>query len=156
MKASISDEDKQSKVEALKQRLSGEKQIQSDNPQVEMTKLKLDAILQLANGNNDQFSELTKNSVMDETLLYSLAKTYATHPLRGLEGRLMARNITNIDGSLIEIEISTYRAFLEEFLVRRHCMNRGRVEEYLKALKNITPTHQEEQNKPESMLRRLG
>jgi hypothetical protein len=147
---------KQDKVDALKERLSGEKSIQSDNPQVEMTKLKLDAILQLADGTNDQFSELTKSSVIDETLLYSLAKTYALHPLRGLEGRLKAKGIVNKDGSDIEIEVETFRAFLEEFLIRRHCMNRGRVEEYLKALKNITPTHPEQEQKQESMLRRLG
>lgn len=131
--------EKEDKFEKVKRMISEEKKIQSDNPQVEMTRQKLEAILRLADHNNDVFSELKKDSTIDETLLYSLAKTFASAPMAGLEGRLRARGITNPDGSDVRIEVRTFDFFLREFLIRRHSMNRGRVDEYLQALKNITP-----------------
>lgn len=119
--------------------------IQSDNPQVEIAKMNIEAVGKLADDHNDVFSQLTKDAIRDETLDYASAITFAMNPLSGLEERLEKRGFTEkvvVKHDLadieeerpIQIKIPMYMNFLKEFLVRRHCLNRSRVDEYIKAL----------------------
>lgn len=122
--------------EIRKQIEASRKNIQSDNPQVEMTRLKLDAIIKLAEGDNDIFSQLMKDNLQDETFDYALAITFARSPLKNLEERLILKGIPE---DKAKIKIDVLERFLKEFLVRRHCLNRKRVEEYIKALDTAVP-----------------
>ena len=65
-----------------------------DNPQVEIARMAHESVKELSNDKNDVFSQLTKDSLQDETLDYALAIVFARQPMRGLEDRLKIRNIT--------------------------------------------------------------
>jgi len=154
----------------LRQMIESKKQnIQSDNPSVEIARMNIEAVGKLADGTNDIFSQLTKDHMQDETLDYALAIVYARHPMRGLEQRLKSRGITETIierhdlGDIevekdIEIKVDVFESFLKEFLVRRHCMNRGRVDEYINALDkaNGKDTIMQMQEKRTGLLGRLG
>jgi len=121
------------------------KDIQSDNPQVEISRMNHEAVGKLADDHNDVFSQLTKDTLQDETFDYALAITFARNPLKSLEERLRSRGIKEMvtkkcDLGAIEepqdvrIKVDLFEDFLKEFLVRRHCLNRNRVDEYIQAL----------------------
>jgi hypothetical protein len=121
------------------------KAIQSDNPQVEIAKLNHDAVKVLSDQNNEIFSQLYKDTLQDETLDYALAINYAHNPLQGLEDRLRERGIKerkmvrhdlgDIEEEVeIRLSVPMFENFLKEFLIRRHCLNRKRVTEYIDAL----------------------
>jgi len=143
--------------------------IQSDNPQVEIAKMNIEAVGKLADDQNDVFSQLQKDAMQDETMDYALAINYAMHPLPGLEARLKKRGITRkimVMTDLFEeekempilLKVSVLITFLKEFLVRRHCLNRSRVEEYINALDkaNGKETIFREENKRMGILQRMG
>ena len=149
--------------------VSKRKDIQSDNPQVEIAKLNHDAVKVLADQNNEIFSQLYKDSLQDETLDYALAINFANNPLQALEERLRARGIKEKKivihdlGEMeeeveIRLKVPMFINFLKEFLVRRHCLNRGRVSEYIDALDkaNGKETIFNDPNKPRGILQRLG
>lgn len=157
--------------EEIKAQINAKKQtIQSDNPQVEIARMNIEAVGKLADGNNDIFSQLMKDNLQDETLDYALAINFAMHPLPGLEDRLMKRGITRKviistdDFGIIEeerpvrIKVGTFITFLKEFLVRRHCLNRSRVNEYIDALDKANGKQilQHDENRRTSLLNRLG
>lgn len=139
-------DDKKDKRELIRNAIANKKQqIQSDNPAVEITRMNIEAVAKLADGNNDIFSQLTKDTLQDETFDYALAMSLAMNPLKDMEGRLKRRGITHklmVKYDLGEIEeerpirikITPLVEFLKEFLVRRHCLNRNRVSEYIEAL----------------------
>jgi hypothetical protein len=148
---------------------SKRKDIQSDNPQVEIAKLNHDAIKVLADQNNEIFSQLYKDTLQDETLDYALAINFAHNPLQALEERLKVRGIQekriikhdlgDIEEEIdIRIKVPMFENFLKEFLIRRHCLNRKRVNEYIDALDkaNGKETIFQGENKTQSILRRLG
>lgn len=121
------------------------KDIQSDSPQVEIARMNIEAVGKLADDKNDVFSQLTKDKLQDETFDYALAINFARHPLQGLEERLKKMGIkepvtikTDLgeidDEQDIKITVKVLEEFLKEFLIRRHCLNRGRVQEYIDAL----------------------
>lgn len=133
---------------------SRKKTISSDNPEVEKTRLRLQSVEKLADDQNDVFSQLKQSHLQDETFDYALAISFAKRPLKNLESRLIKRGITeripktddkgkemigsdgkpiNVDAP-IRIRVTVMEEFLKEFLVRRHSLNRKRVEEYLDAL----------------------
>lgn len=132
--------------EEIKKSIEAKKHIiQSDNPLVEIAKMNIEAVGKLADDHNDVFSQLTKDAIQDETLDYASAINFAMNPLSGLEERLEKRGITEKTitkhdlGDIeeerpIQIKIPMFINFLKEFLVRRHCLNRSRVEEYIDAL----------------------
>jgi len=134
--------------EEIKKQIEAKKHlIQSDNPQVEIAKMNIEAVGKLADDHNDVFSQLQKDAMQDETMDYALAINYAMHPLPGLEARLKKRGITRKvlkehdlgvmeEEVSIKLTVSVFETFLKQFLVRRHCLNRSRVEEYIKALEN--------------------
>lgn len=140
------------KREAIRKAIESKKQsIQSDNPMVEITRMNIEAVGKLADGNNDIFSQLTKDNLQDETFDYALAMSLAVNPLRNMEERLKRKGITQkvlVKHDLGEIEeerpiriqITSLINFLKEFLVRRHCLNRNRVEEYIEALRKANGT----------------
>lgn len=143
--------------------------IQSDNPQVEIAKMNIEAVGKLADDHNDVFSQLQKDSLQDETLDYAMAINFAMNPLSGLEERLAKRGIAEKktvshdlgdieEESPIEIKIPMFINFLKEFLVRRHCLNRSRVEEYIKALDkaNGKETIFRDENRRPGILQRMG
>lgn len=143
--------------------------IQSDNPQVEIAKMNIEAVGKLADDHNDVFSQLTKDSIQDETLDYASAINFAMNPLSGLEERLEKRGITEkiivknelgdfLEETPIRIKIPMYINFLKEFLVRRHCLNRSRVEEYIKALDKANGKENifREEPKRTGILQRMG
>ena len=154
----------------IKKQIEAKKQlIQSDNPQVEIAKMNIEAVGKLADDHNDVFSQLQKDKLQDETLDYALGINFAMHPLPGLEERLKKRGITRKVledhdlGSIeaekpIRLKVSVFENFLKEFLVRRHCLNRGRVEEYIKALDkaNGKETIFQDENKRRGILQRMG
>lgn len=156
--------------EEIKAHIQGKKQqIQSDNPHVEIARMNIEAVGKLADDKNDIFSQLQKDTLQDETLDYALGINYAMHPLPGLEDRLKKRGITrtiNVPHDLGEIEeehpvrikVNVFETFLKEFLVRRHCLNRGRVVEYIDALDkaNGKETVLREQTQRQNILQRLG
>lgn len=128
------------KVEDLKKAIEEKKKVvTSDNPQVEIARIHTDAVIKLSESDNDNFSQLNKDKLQDETFDYALAISFANRPLRSLEERLKSKDIKNKDGSNIKIEIITLKDFLKEFLIRRHCLNRKRVEEYIEALDAVNP-----------------
>lgn len=143
--------------------------IQSDNPQVEIAKMNIEAVGKLADDHNDVFSQLQKDSFQDETMDYALAINFAMHPLPGLEERLARRGIKRkalVKHDLIDeeelapirIKVGVFETFLKEFLVRRHCLNRSRVDEYIKALDkaNGKETIFHDENKRMGILQRMG
>jgi hypothetical protein len=156
--------------ESIKKAIDAKKQnIQSDNPLVEIAKMNIEAVGKLADDKNDVFSQLTKDSLQDETLDYALAIVFARRPLQSLEERLKKRGVKEIIvedhdlGSIevekdIKIKVDVFESFLIEFLIRRHCLNRGRVSEYIDALDKAngkdTMARQDEGNR--GILRRLG
>lgn len=140
-------EDKPVKDRAYLQNLIASKKqtIQSDNPSVEIARMNIEAVSKLADDKNDVFSQLTKDALQDETLDYALAIVFARRPLQSLEERLAKRGITEIGttktdlGEIdtevpIKIKVDVFESFLKEFLIRRHCLNRSRVDEYINAL----------------------
>ena len=143
--------------------------IQSDNPQVEIAKMNIEAVGKLADQTNDIFSQLQKDAMQDETMDYALAINFAMHPLPGLEARLKKRGITRktiVENDLgtmeeetsIRLKVSVFEAFLKEFLVRRHCLNRSRVDEYINALDKASgkETIFRDENKRMGILQRMG
>lgn len=138
-----SNEDKR---EAIRKAIADKKQnIQSDNPAVEITRMNIEAVAKLSDGQNDIFSQLTKDHLQDETFDYALAMSLAINPLKNMEDRLRRRGITHKvmvkhdlgeieEDQFIRIKIVPLIDFLKEFLVRRHCLNRNRVSEYIEAL----------------------
>lgn len=154
--------------EELRIALENRKRIESDNPEVEKTRLRLQSVEKLADDQNDVFSQLKKDRLQDETFDYALAISFARRPLKNLESRLMRRGITDkapktddkgkiifgSDGKPIyvdvpvRIEVTVMEEFLKEFLVRRHSLNRKRVDEYIQALdsslsRNVEPINRE-------------
>ena len=156
--------------EDIKNAINGKrKDIQSDNPQVEIAKLNHDAIKVLADQKNEIFSQLTKDALQDETMDYALAINFALNPLQALEERLKMRRIKEIKivqhdlGTIeeevdIRLKVPMFENFLKEFLIRRHCLNRNRVDEYIDALDkaNGKETIFQGDNRQQSILRRLG
>ena len=156
--------------EDIKNAINGKrKDIQSDNPQVEIAKLNHDAIKVLADQKNEIFSQLTKDALQDETMDYALAINFARNPLQALEERLKMRGIKekkivhhdleDIEEEIdIKLKVPMFENFLKEFLVRRHCLNRNRVDEYIDALDkaNGKETIFQGENRQTSILRRLG
>jgi len=156
--------------EEIKKQIEAKKHlIQSDNPQVEIAKMNIEAVGKLADDKNDVFSQLQKDAMQDETMDYALAINFAMHPLPGLESRLKKRGITRTimkehDLGVIEEEVpirlivSVFETFLKEFLVRRHCLNRSRVDEYIKALDkaNGKETIFHDENRKPGLLQRMG
>jgi len=156
--------------EDIKNAINGKrKDIQSDNPQVEIAKLNHDAIKVLADQKNEIFSQLTKDALQDETMDYALAINFALNPLQALEERLKMRGIKekkyiqhdlgNIEEEVgVRIKVPMFENFLKEFLIRRHCLNRNRVDEYIEALDkaNGKETIFQGDTKQNSILRRLG
>jgi len=143
--------------------------IQSDNPQVEIAKMNIEAVGKLADDHNDVFSQLQKDSLQDETLDYAIAYNFSMNPLSGLEERLKRRGIKEkvmIHHDLIDeeeeqdirITIPMLINFLKQFLVRRHCLNRSRVDEYINALDkaNGKETIFKDENKRMGILQRMG
>lgn len=142
----LAKEKEEDKRENIRKAIDSKRQnIQSDNPMVEITRMNIEAVGKLADGNNDIFSQLTKDNLQDETFDYALAMSLAMNPLKNMEDRLARRGITRkvlVKHDLGEIEedqpirlkITPLIDFLKEFLVRRHCLNRNRVEEYINAL----------------------
>jgi len=59
--------------------------IQSDNPQVEIAKMNIEAVGKLADDQNDVFSQLQKDAMQDETMDYALAINYAMHHCQDLK-----------------------------------------------------------------------
>lgn len=119
--------------------------IRSDNPMVEINRQNIEAVTKLADGQNDIFSQLEKTPLQDETFDYALAMSFAMNPLKTMEERLARKGIKekvliphdlgDIEESMpIRIKIVSLIEFLKEFLVRRHCLNRNRVGEYIDAL----------------------
>lgn len=102
--------------------------IQSDNPHVEIAKMNLDALKVLSDENNLIFSELTKNSMIDEPLLYALAYTFATNPLKGLEARCRSKGID------LRIEDDIGKNMTIEYKKQRQCTDRKRTDEYLRGI----------------------
>jgi len=156
--------------EDIKNAINGKrKDIQSDNPQVEIAKLNHDAIRVLADQKNEIFSQLTKDALQDETMDYALSINFALNPLQALEERLKMRGIKEkkyiqYDLGAIEeevdirIKVPMFENFLKEFLIRRHCLNRNRVDEYIDALDkaNGKETIFQGDTRQNSILRRLG
>jgi len=157
--------------EEIKKQIEAKKSIiQSDNPQVEIAKMNIEAVGKLADDHNDVFSQLQKDAFIDETMDYALAINYAMHPLPGLEERLKKRGIIrhipikNDLGTIekedipVRLKVNVFETFLKEFLVRRHCLNRSRVEEYIKALDkaNGKETIFHDENKRPGLLQRMG
>jgi hypothetical protein len=143
--------------------------IQSDNPQVEIARMNIEAVGKLADDHNDVFSQLQKDAFQDETLDYSMAINFAINPLSGLEERLAKRGIVEkvtISHDLgdieeeraITIKIPMFVNFLKEFLVRRHCLNRSRVSEYIEALDKANGKENvfRDENKKMGILQRMG
>lgn len=148
---------------------SKKQQIQSDNPQVEIAKMNIEAVGKLADDRNDVFSQLQKDTLQDETLDYAMAINFAVNPLSGLEERLSKRGIkekvmvaTDLgeveEERAITIKIPMFIGFLKEFLVRRHCLNRSRVGEYIDALDkaNGKETIFKDENRRMGILQRMG
>jgi hypothetical protein len=144
------------------------KDIQSDNPQVEIAKMNIEAVGKLADQNNEIFSQLYKDGLQDETIDYALAINFAVRPCAGLEDRLQRLGITETktihcdlgdieEEAAVRIRVPVFENFLKEFLVRRHCLNRKRVDEYINALDkaNGKDTMYSEP-KAQGLLRRLG
>jgi hypothetical protein len=136
---------------------------------VEIAKMNIEAVGKLADDHNDVFSQLSKDAFQDETLDYAMAINFAMNPLSGLEERLSKRGIKEkiiISHDLgdieeerpITIKIPMFVNFLKEFLVRRHCLNRSRVNEYINALDkaNGKETIFKEENKHMGILQRMG
>lgn len=156
--------------EEIKAQINSKKQnIQSDNPQVEIARMNIEAVGKLADDKNDVFSQLQKDNLQDETLDYALAINFAMHPLPGLEDRLRKRGITRkvfISHDLgdieeeqpVRIKVDSFITFLKEFLVRRHCLNRSRVDEYIQALDKANGKQilQQDETRRTSLLNRLG
>jgi len=156
--------------EEIKKQIEAKKNIiQSDNPQVEIAKMNHESVRALADDKNDVFSQLQKDAFTDETMDYALAINYAMHPLPGLEERLKKRKITRIvlikhdlgsieEETTIQLKVSVFETFLKEFLVRRHCLNRSRVDEYIKALDkaNGKQTIFQDENRKPGLLQRMG
>lgn len=145
------------------------KDIQSDSPSVEIARMNIEAISKLADDKNDVFSELRKDNIQDETLDYTLGINFAMHPLPGLESRLAKRGITRkvkIESDLglidvdipIRLKVDTYISFLKEFLIRRHCLGRSRVNEYIDALDKANGKENILRDQPQrqSIFQRLG
>lgn len=158
------------KKEAIKKRIAEKRQqIQSDSPQVEIARMNTEAVGKLADQGNEIFSQLYKDTLQDETMDYALAINFATHPLQSLEDRLKARGIkekVTIHHDLgdieeerpVRIKVDMYINFLKEFLIRRHCLNRKRVDEYIDALDKVNgkETIYRDPNQRQSLLNRLG
>jgi len=144
------------------------KRIESDNPQVEIAKLRQEDVAKLADSNNHIFSQLMKDSLQDETLDYTSAMNFARNPLSGLEGRLKRKGIKQkiiVHNELGEIEeeadvrikVDMFESWLVEFLVRRHCLNRNRVKEYIDALDKANGKFERGTEAPrQGLLQRLG
>ena len=143
-------------IEELKKAIENKKKFESDNPNVEIARIKSDAATKLADSDNDNFSELTKDSLQDETFDYALAISFASNPLKNLEDRLKSMDIKDKNGKDIRLEIITLKGFLKEFLIRRHCLNRKRVDEYIDALNAVEPRNQLlPQDKSSNLMNRL-
>lgn len=155
--------------EEIKAQINNKKRdIQSDNPQVEIARMNIEAVGKLADDKNDVFSQLQKDSLQDETMDYALAINYALHPLPGLESRLKKRGISrtitvhhdlgDIDETTdVRITVPSFISFLKEFLVRRHCLNRGRVQEYIDAIDKANgKDNYMKEPKQQNILQRLG
>lgn len=161
-------------AEEIKQGIANKKvEVESGNPEVEKTRIKVDAVKLLADNKNPVFSELERSAMRDETFEYNATAVYAIAPLKGLERRLKAKGIkqkiTVIDekGNAIEkeaevqIRIDFLLEFLKELLEVRHCANRGRVNEYIRALEAANRSEIiERDNRPQGrlaqMMNRLG
>lgn len=160
------------KKEAIKKRIAEKRQqIQSDSPQVEIARMNTEAVGKLADQGNEIFSQLYKDTLQDETMDYALAINFATHPLQSLEDRLKSRGIKekvliqrDLEGFEeekeipVRIQVDMYINFLKEFLIRRHCLNRKRVDEYIDALDKVNgkETIYRDPNQRQSLLNRLG
>lgn len=154
------------KKTAILSKISSNKPIQSDNPLVEMTKLKLDAISRLSENTNEAFSSHEKSKLVDETVSFSLANIFAQKPLPQLESRLNARGIVRRSGRLFEgepvgdepvqISIPILSEYISEVLKRRHSTNRSRVSEYIQSLGKLGNVDVTEMQQRPSMLSRLG
>lgn len=129
----------------IRKSLQHVRKIESDNPAVEISKLNHESVAKLADDANDIFSVLYKDSLIDESFDYALAVTFAKKPLQGLERRLNRRGFSReverkiddlviVEEQPIQIEVGLFVNFLKEFLVRRHCINGGRVRDYIEAL----------------------
>jgi hypothetical protein len=153
----------------IKKQIEAKKQnIQSDNPQVEIARMNIEAVGKLADDQNDVFSQLQKDSLQDETMDYALAINFAMHPLPGLETRLAKRGIKRTvtihhdlgdieEETEVRIKVPSFVSFLKEFLVRRHCLNRGRVQEYIDAIDKANGKENYlREPKQQNILQRLG
>lgn len=141
------------KREALKEKGIGViKPIQSDNPAVEQTKLKMEALNTLADKSNEVFSShfVDKVGMTDETRSFEKACLFANNPLPGYSERLESIGIN------FDLSIKIVPKFVGGILERRHSMNRSRVEEYLKGLKNLNRPDVIEQPERKGILSRLG
>ncbi len=128
---------------------------QSDHPYVEVARMLNESARLLADDKNEAFSQLDKGKFADiftdETKTFALGYYYACHPLDDIEKDLLEMGITTHekqtktiqkDGSEIELtedvevpirfEVTPLKGFIEEWLRKRHAVNRLRVDEFIK------------------------
>jgi len=98
-----------------------------DDARVVIAEMQYNQLKELSNENNQIFSELSSSEVFDVSRAY----VFAENALPSITERLKARGID------YTFKLPVLTRFLDENIKHRHKVGRGRVEEYIKALKAI-------------------
>ena len=103
-----------------------------DKPDVQIFEMKMDAISRLADKTNEQFSELKHG----EEFGISQALIFSSCPVPALSRRLKEINMD------FDFSIPLLKEYVLEIFIQRHKMDRKRVDEYLKAIENMSPKNE--------------
>lgn len=105
-----------------------EHDIKINRPEVEIVRMKLEAVAALADGKNDIFSELSSMEIDAVATAY----LFAANPTPNLNEKLKAMGLPPITLPILS-------GFCDQFLLHRQKKGRKRVAEYIDALDKTTP-----------------
>jgi CMP-2-keto-3-deoxyoctulosonic acid synthetase len=118
-------------IEEMKKRfISSSEVTKPDDAKVLIAEMQLNALLKMSDDSNEIFSQIEKSEVFD----VSRAVMFSRSALPSLSERLKKIGIDHT------FKLPILEAFIKENFRNLHKVNRGRVEEYLKGLKSMSPT----------------
>lgn len=116
------------KLDKVKEALKSDT-IKVDDARVKITEMQLDAIRELANNQNEIFSDIDKLETNDVTKAY----VFANNPMPALNERLAGLGIE------FKVELPVLNKYLDRMIELRHCSGRARVHEYIDAIQAVSP-----------------
>lgn len=132
-------------LEDVKKALENKNKVTFDEPQVEIYKMKVEALKDLADEEKTIFSQIAKG----EDFEISRALLFSKNALPTSTERLKTKGID------YTFDVPVIRDFVAEIFVHRLKIDRKRVEEYLEGLKSIGTRNELAQPQQQGLLGRL-